>query len=167
MFGFGDDRNPANDTVNVMEEILVEYIADVVSAHRYLLPAQTLSTISMSPPSTLTLPSVKAPSLPHARHGYLSKTYGELCPDRLMRRSWLEWRNCSSCRRISSVRGLSLTTRISSSPARSNRGDSVYRSADFDDLFVLYAYRSTGPTVLYILGVPPKEWLPQRYHYHV
>ncbi|THH16355.1 hypothetical protein EW146_g4273 [Bondarzewia mesenterica] len=29
MFGFGDDRNPANDTVNVMEEILVEYIADV------------------------------------------------------------------------------------------------------------------------------------------
>jgi len=30
MFGFGDDRNPSNDTVNVMEEILVEYIADVV-----------------------------------------------------------------------------------------------------------------------------------------
>ncbi|KAA1471138.1 TFIID-18kDa-domain-containing protein [Dentipellis sp. KUC8613] len=29
MYGFGDDRNPANDTVNVMEEILVEYIADV------------------------------------------------------------------------------------------------------------------------------------------
>jgi transcription initiation factor TFIID subunit 13 len=30
MFGFGDDRNPSNDTVNVMEEILVEYIADIV-----------------------------------------------------------------------------------------------------------------------------------------
>lgn len=30
MYGFGDDRNPANDTVNVMEEILVEYIMDVV-----------------------------------------------------------------------------------------------------------------------------------------
>jgi hypothetical protein len=30
MYGFGDDRNPANDTVNVMEEILVEFIADVV-----------------------------------------------------------------------------------------------------------------------------------------
>ena len=30
MFGFGDDRNPSNDTVSVMEEILVEYIADVV-----------------------------------------------------------------------------------------------------------------------------------------
>ncbi|KIJ17437.1 hypothetical protein PAXINDRAFT_74076, partial [Paxillus involutus ATCC 200175] len=29
MYGFGDDRNPANDTVNVMEEILVEFIADV------------------------------------------------------------------------------------------------------------------------------------------
>lgn len=31
MYGFGDDRNPSNDTVNVMEEILVEYIIDVVS----------------------------------------------------------------------------------------------------------------------------------------
>lgn len=30
MYGFGDDRNPANDTVNVMEEILLEYITDVV-----------------------------------------------------------------------------------------------------------------------------------------
>ena len=31
MYGFGDDRNPANDSVNVMEEILIEYIVDVVS----------------------------------------------------------------------------------------------------------------------------------------
>ena len=30
MYGFGDDRNPANDTVGVMEEILIEYITDVV-----------------------------------------------------------------------------------------------------------------------------------------
>jgi len=29
MYGFGDDRNPAADTVNVMEEILVEFIVDV------------------------------------------------------------------------------------------------------------------------------------------
>jgi len=29
MYGFGDDRSPASDTVNVMEEILVEYITDV------------------------------------------------------------------------------------------------------------------------------------------
>jgi len=29
MYGFGDDRNPSNDTVNVMEEILVEYITDM------------------------------------------------------------------------------------------------------------------------------------------
>ncbi|KDQ60782.1 hypothetical protein JAAARDRAFT_31757 [Jaapia argillacea MUCL 33604] len=29
MYGFGDDRNPANDTVAVMEEILIEYITDV------------------------------------------------------------------------------------------------------------------------------------------
>ena len=37
MFGFGDDRNPSNDTVNVMEEILVEYIADVVSAFSVII----------------------------------------------------------------------------------------------------------------------------------
>ena len=30
MYGFGDDRNPASDSVNVMEEILIEYITDVV-----------------------------------------------------------------------------------------------------------------------------------------
>lgn len=30
LYGFGDDRNPASDTVNVMEEILVEFILDVV-----------------------------------------------------------------------------------------------------------------------------------------
>ncbi|KZP19458.1 TFIID-18kDa-domain-containing protein [Athelia psychrophila] len=29
MYGFGDDRNPGNDTVNVMEEILIEFITDV------------------------------------------------------------------------------------------------------------------------------------------
>ncbi|KAG9038424.1 hypothetical protein FRB95_001281 [Tulasnella sp. JGI-2019a] len=29
MYGFGDDVNPAQDSVNVMEEILMEYIADV------------------------------------------------------------------------------------------------------------------------------------------
>ena len=31
MYGFGDDKQVANDTVNVMEEILIEYIVDVVS----------------------------------------------------------------------------------------------------------------------------------------
>lgn len=36
MYGFGDDRNPATDTVNVMEEILVEFITDVVRLFRVL-----------------------------------------------------------------------------------------------------------------------------------
>ena len=31
MYGFGDDKQPAADTVAVMEEILIEYIVDVVS----------------------------------------------------------------------------------------------------------------------------------------
>ncbi len=37
MYGFGDDRNPANDTVNVMEEILIEYITDVVRIPQFCL----------------------------------------------------------------------------------------------------------------------------------
>ena len=32
MYGFGDDRTPASDTVDVMEEILIEYIIDIVSS---------------------------------------------------------------------------------------------------------------------------------------
>lgn len=42
MYGFGDDRNPSNDTVNVMEEILIEYIIDVVRIHRVLLSSLSL-----------------------------------------------------------------------------------------------------------------------------
>lgn len=30
MYGFGDDKQVANDSVAVMEEILIEYIVDVV-----------------------------------------------------------------------------------------------------------------------------------------
>lgn len=37
MYGFGDDRNPATDTVNVMEEILVEFIVDVVRSLRRMV----------------------------------------------------------------------------------------------------------------------------------
>ena len=42
MYGFGDDRNPANDSVNVMEEILIEYIVDVVC----LSISPSMSTVS-------------------------------------------------------------------------------------------------------------------------
>lgn len=37
MYGFGDDRNPATDTVSVMEEILVEFIVDVVRSFCWLV----------------------------------------------------------------------------------------------------------------------------------
>jgi hypothetical protein len=39
MYGFGDDRNPGNDTVNVMEEILIEFIIDVVCIAVQMLEA--------------------------------------------------------------------------------------------------------------------------------
>lgn len=33
MYAFGDDKQVANDTVAVMEEILIEYIIDVVRSY--------------------------------------------------------------------------------------------------------------------------------------
>jgi hypothetical protein len=35
MFAFGDERTPANDSVNVLEEILIEFMTDVVSRVKY------------------------------------------------------------------------------------------------------------------------------------
>lgn len=33
MYGFGDDKHVSNDSVAVMEEILIEYIVDVVRVY--------------------------------------------------------------------------------------------------------------------------------------
>ena len=50
MYGFGDDRNPANDTVSVMEEILIEYITDVVGfVFSRRICVQSFSTQSIVP----------------------------------------------------------------------------------------------------------------------
>jgi hypothetical protein len=59
MYGFGDDRNPATDAVNVMEEILVEYITDVVSCYAAILPQ-----------SAQFPPSVKLLGLPPGKLAY-------------------------------------------------------------------------------------------------
>lgn len=45
MYGFGDDRNPGNDTVNVMEEILVEFITDVVCIPSYPKSRRVILTV--------------------------------------------------------------------------------------------------------------------------
>jgi transcription initiation factor TFIID subunit 13 len=37
MYAFGDAKEPANDTVDVMEEILMEYLVDVVSYPDHIL----------------------------------------------------------------------------------------------------------------------------------
>ena len=55
MYGFGDDRNPSSDTVNVLEEILIEYIIDVVRL--------VLSSTIRSPPPSLALVSISHGSL--------------------------------------------------------------------------------------------------------
>ncbi|KAF7363480.1 hypothetical protein MSAN_01003900 [Mycena sanguinolenta] len=55
MYGFGDDRNPATDTVNVMEEILIEYITDVcqtagTQSKRVRLSIEDLRRVLSRPP---------------------------------------------------------------------------------------------------------------------
>ena len=45
MYGFGDDKMVSNDTVAVMEEILIEYIADVVSAYTCRLVCEELKRL--------------------------------------------------------------------------------------------------------------------------
>ena len=37
MFAFGDDGNPAPDSVNVMEEIVIEFIQQLASIQPYTL----------------------------------------------------------------------------------------------------------------------------------
>lgn len=91
MYGFGDDRNPSHDSVNVLEEILVEYIVDVVCDPHFI------SLISIRTHRTH---SVKQLSLLERRRDCPLKTFGERCRDLPMRRSWLEWKSCFSCRKI-------------------------------------------------------------------
>lgn len=93
MYGFGDDRNPANDTVNVMEEILIEYITDVVRCLAVLSCGLNLISIYSAKPQG------------HRQSGFgcPSKTFDEHYLGRQMPRSLREWRSCSSCRRTSSV----------------------------------------------------------------
>jgi len=92
MYGFGDDRNPANDTVNVMEEILVEYITDVVRFFRF-----------SAEPRCLYFSSVKLPGLHPERLDCPSKTYAGPSRGQRMQRSLLVWRSCCLCRKISNV----------------------------------------------------------------
>lgn len=101
MYGFGDDKNPANDTVNVMEEILLEYITDVVRLHIISLriARSVISNYSASQP------------VAHPRsQGFQLTIYGAYCRDLKMRRSWRVWRNCCSCKKTSSEPVLSSRT---------------------------------------------------------
>lgn len=46
MYGFGDD-NPAPDTINVMEELLVEHIIDIVSPRKPTINAFHTSRLEL------------------------------------------------------------------------------------------------------------------------
>jgi transcription initiation factor TFIID subunit 13 len=102
MYAFGDDRNPANDTVNVMEEILVEYITDVVCATQHEFKKKPLFSTSHS---------ARLRSLRQRKRDYQWTTSDVLFHIRQMLRNWHAWRNYYSCRRLSNERVHSLTTR--------------------------------------------------------
>ena len=91
MYGFGDDRNPANDTVNVMEEILAEYIVDVVSNRR--------TRAFLFRKLNAWRGSVRLRWDPRASRGSRSMTSAEFSQDQPMPRNWPEWRSFFSCRR--------------------------------------------------------------------
>lgn len=98
MYGFGDDRNPGNDTVNVMEEILVEFITDVVCVMGFTSVRVSDNTCCSARPQVAHL----------KKHDYRSKTYVGLCQDQQMQRNLPGWKNCCSCRRTLNVQEPSL-----------------------------------------------------------
>ena len=99
MYGFGDDRNPANDTVNVMEEILIEYITDVVCF-------QALSFPNVQ--NVLHVPIANSAKLQRAHLRKLvfqSMTSAAPFLARRTRTSSPGWRSYCSCKRTSNVQG--------------------------------------------------------------
>lgn len=95
MYGFGDDRNPSNDTVSVMEEILMEYIIDVVCSPLYHAEVKVIDDYSFFSASRLEDPTKSL--------DFLLMISVEFSHGQQMPRSWLEWRNCCSCKKISNV----------------------------------------------------------------
>ena len=91
MYGFGDDRTPASDTVDVMEEILIEYIIDIVS---YIVNLRLQAGLYCRGSVTQLLDLAKSP-------GYLSKICAGHFHDQQMRKNLREWKNSSSCKKIS------------------------------------------------------------------
>ena len=91
MYGFGDDRNPANDTVGVMEEILIEYITDVVGSFSLSI----LFFIRSQQSNSANLPLVL-----HESHVYRSTIFVAFYQDQQMQRNLQEWKSSFSCKKI-------------------------------------------------------------------
>lgn len=87
MYAFGDMKEPANDTVEVMEEILIEYLVDVVSYLTSHLEHSSTHALSLTPHSP-----------PLVRLEYRSKTLDVPWEDMPMERNWHGWRSSFSCK---------------------------------------------------------------------
>lgn len=88
----------------------------------------------------------------NGKHDCLSKTFVELCRGWQMRKSSLVWRNCYSCRRISSVLGRSLrnpTSHSQRSTKKINYLSSAITSLFYICIFCILAAqtRSLMPTL--------------------
>lgn len=95
MYGFGDDRNPGNDTVNVMEEILIEFITDVVWHTRRVLQTKYSMVFHSATPQLVLA----------RKSAYLWKIFVEPFHDQRTRRNSRGWKSFSSCKRISNALG--------------------------------------------------------------
>ena len=104
MYGFGDDRNPANDTVGVMEEILIEYITDVVCF--FFFPVKFVFQSSQQ--NSANLPLVLRES-----HVYRSTIFVAFYRDQQMQRNLQEWKSSFSCKKILNAHEPNLKSPIS------------------------------------------------------
>lgn len=108
MYAFGDVKEPANDTIDVMEEILMEYLVDVVSNGRsWCCQTQSLRAVSVIQHS----PQV-------ARREYRSKISGVHSAGMRTERSWHVLKNFFSCRTIYEELGNSFPPKKRSSRSR-------------------------------------------------
>lgn len=96
MYGFGDDRNPSNDTVNVMEEILIEYITDVVCTLLFHVYASQLTSYFFN--------SASRPGGWTRSHVYRLMTLDVSFLDQRTPKNLPGWKNYYSCRKISNAR---------------------------------------------------------------
>lgn len=85
MYGFGDVANPAADSISVLDDLVIDYITDMVTCLRVLFKNESMI---FTFPSSVTKLQVLEKT--EERFGSrISSLYYERT-----RKSWLVWKNC-------------------------------------------------------------------------